>query len=733
MDRHRPVLALLTVLCGLSAHGQEFTPVCDLSDEAVIGAFTSGDSDISVAEGPEPGSVALGLLFRPVSDWPSARYQLPEAQDWSQANALVVDLRNDGENAATIEVGVCDAADRAYKPARRIPPAKWSQIVIPLRNMAAGTDEGAWCGEAIDVSRVVRFWFLAYSPNEPLPVRFASIRLLKSPKLPAPHVAARGAADGVALSWDEVLGARCYDIYRRARGGRQERLARFPGARFVDISAEPGVEHYYRVVALDQFLAPGKRSRVVRGTVDRCAPQALPPLDEYGGRRDIALEATGLFRVDRLNDRWVLVDPAGHPMLSIGICVISLGDTYTRVSRREELFRDVLAEKDDPRFKAAWSPPYGYGAYGLEAETGLVFSPYVRGLILKHGENWHRRWHEDTVRRLDDWRINTAAAWSGGDLRCPYVSFTAGWGDTPMIPTAEGFLGVPDVFDPAFERNVSASAEAAAKLKDAPWLIGWFTANEMGWYGDWEKGMNLVNLVHAGPADLHAKTAWVEHLRARYGDIGALNQAWGSEFGSFDALLGNKHKMPNKPGPRTDASTFLEAFADRYFRLTSEAIRRNDPNHLILGARHSQGAPAEVIRAESRYNDVVSATIYGLRPRRSVMNGSCDTDRPWISGEFHFQAEDAGLPFRDVEGIFPTQVGRGEAYQDYLADGFSMGNFIGAHWFEYIDEPATGRFDGGKDGGECHNIGWVDVEDRPYEEFVRRARLVNANLPLLLH
>ncbi len=77
-------------------------------------------------------------------------------------------------------------------------------------------------------------------------------------------------------------------------------------------------------------------------------------------------------------------------------------------------------------------------------------------------------------------------------------------------------------------------------------------------------------------------------------------------------------------------------------------------------------------------------------------------------------------------------MGRGEAYQDYIADGFGLSNFIGAHWFEYIDEPATGRFDGGKDGGEAHNIGWVNVNDEPYEEFVKRATLINANVPLIL-
>jgi len=244
--------------------------------------------------------------------------------------------------------------------------------------------------------------------------------------------------------------------------------------------------------------------------------------------------------------------------------------------------------------------------------------------------------------------------------------------------------------------------------------------------------MSLVALIHVAAPELAAKRAWVDFLRGRYPDISALNAAWGTSFGAFDSLLTNTDRPPTTWPARADASAFLEQFADRYFRLVAEATRRHDPKHLLLGVRHAQSAPPEVIRAESRYDDVVSATIYGLHPNQPVENGSRDTDKPWLAGEFHFQAEDAGLPFRQVEGIFTTQAQRGEAYQDYVADAFGLDGFIGAHWFEYIDEPITGRFDGGADGGECHNIGWVNVRDEAYSDFVQRAKLINANLPLVI-
>jgi agarase len=46
--------------------------------------------------------------------------------------------------------------------------------------------------------------------------------------------------------------------------------------------------------------------------------------------------------------------------------------------------------------------------------------------------------------------------------------------------------------------------------------------------------------------------------------------------------------------------------------------------------------------------------------------------------------------------------------------------FVGAHWFQYVDEPLTGRpYD-----GENYNIGFVTVTDTPYPEMVQAARQV---------
>ena len=53
----------------------------------------------------------------------------------------------------------------------------------------------------------------------------------------------------------------------------------------------------------------------------------------------------------------------------------------------------------------------------------------------------------------------------------------------------------------------------------------------------------------------------------------------------------------------------------------------------------------------------------------------------------------------------------------------ALPGFVGAHWFQWTDEPVLGRMD-----GENYNIGFVDVTNRAYKELVDAARLTHRRL-----
>ena len=73
-----------------------------------------------------------------------------------------------------------------------------------------------------------------------------------------------------------------------------------------------------------------------------------------------------------------------------------------------------------------------------------------------------------------------------------------------------------------------------------------------------------------------------------------------------------------------------------------------------------------------------------------------------------------------------SQVERGVAYSYYVEHAAAHPAIVGAHWYQSIDQPATGRRD-----GENYNIGWIDVTDRPYPELVAAAKATHAKLDLI--
>jgi hypothetical protein len=118
---------------------------------------------------------------------------------------------------------------------------------------------------------------------------------------------------------------------------------------------------------------------------------------------------------------------------------------------------------------------------------------------------------------------------------------------------------------------------------------------------------------------------------------------------------------------------------------------------------------------------VVSYNIY--KRDLSEFHFDCGADVPLMIGEFHFGALDRGL-FHP--GLVPTenQQARAEAYREYVTEVLRSPQFVGCHWFQYRDEPVTGRsYD-----GENYQIGFVDVADTPYRELVDGAREVGYHL-----
>ena len=135
-------------------------------------------------------------------------------------------------------------------------------------------------------------------------------------------------------------------------------------------------------------------------------------------------------------------------------------------------------------------------------------------------------------------------------------------------------------------------------------------------------------------------------------------------------------------------------------------------------------ATASLIRisrgAAARHCDVVSFNFYERHPTKDLPAGS--VDKPIIVGEFHFGAKDRGQFIGGCAETF-DQEERARCFTRYVNDCLDNPRYVGCHWFQYQDQPLTGRPD-----GENYNDGFVSVCDFPYPELVEACRETAAQM-----
>ncbi len=390
----------------------------------------------------------------------------------------------------------------------------------------------------------------------------------------------------------------------------------------------------------------------------------------------MAQAQAGYFRVEQRNGVWWFIDPSGSPVLSIGVDHIS---------------------------------------YEADKIQGTQDCPYAAALDKLYPDR--NTWGLATLARIRMWGFNTIGAWSDPALFNRDVPYTVIL-DIDLRAGADWWRGKPaDVFDPKFD---AAAREVAGKncapRRNDPNLIGYFSDNELRWGPDWRGKEAMLEMYLKLPEGSAGRDAAIEFLRHQYADIAKLNLAWGTNSSGFEKLAA--------PGTtdayKQDSELFLERVAARYFSVCAEAIRATDPNHLYLGARFA-GRVSDAALKGARAADVVSVNIYDFDPRPLVENMYQVTQKPILITEFAFRSEDSGLPnTRGAGPKVPDQQARAKAYTDYVTRLESLPEAVGYHWFEWVDEPKEGRFD-----GENSNYGLVDINDKPYQEFVDAVKQAN--------
>ena len=441
--------------------------------------------------------------------------------------------------------------------------------------------------------------------------------------------------------------------------------------------------------------------------------------DSYGGWRRAGWHGrpSGVFGTVRHNGVWWLVTPEGNPCFYTSVCSApALKWETTPVTGREYLFAD-LPSHDGPK-SAAW----GGDAWGQDPGTqSLAFC--TTNLIAKYGAGWQDTFRRVTVRRLKAWGFSGLGKW---------CDMMPGVPSLPVLNRAgvPSLAGHPDPFDPATQAKLrDVLSPQITPHRHDPAIVAWSLGNE---HDEIITGAEIHAVLNKG-GDVPAKRALVdEALGTLYqGDLGKMAAAWGMPAGTptRDAIDNtNSLQVPD-----ADAEALRRFYADRYYALIAQTVKALDPSHLYAGFWIVPGwwENEEDWRLIARHCDVIGYDNYAFQfADTRLLRLLREADKPALCGEFSFPPQYKGARgFGVYDAAWAgDEAEAGRLYARFVGDAAQNPNCVGVAWFQYRDEPLTGRGPGHGPGlvyGEHYAFGLVDIADDPKWDLLEPMRRIN--------
>lgn len=335
------------------------------------------------------------------------------------------------------------------------------------------------------------------------------------------------------------------------------------------------------------------------------------------------------------------------------------------------------------------------------------------------------KWAKATVTRIREAGFKGLGAWCHPVFHKYDVPITRDLNVWEWVTSGAKRLYSPE-WIPAAEAAIKAQCEI---LRDNPNLVGYYTDNELDW-GDGSSGPSVYfdrlprGDPNRGEVERVIQSTWttLEHF----------NKDWNANLTDWKDLDAWDH-LPKDKQPRAYNRLFtawLSHLAADYFRITTTLVHKYDPNHLLLGVRFRGYAPAEVVRAAAGYTDALSLNYYVCDAKLDLEQFRMMNElgsQPVIISEYSFHSLDGRSGNRNSVGFnaqVPDQQARSDGYRLMTTRLARLPYVIGADWFQWMDEPPSGR----SSDGEDVNFGIVDIDDRPYEAL---AQTIRSTAPLL--
>lgn len=371
-----------------------------------------------------------------------------------------------------------------------------------------------------------------------------------------------------------------------------------------------------------------------------------------------------------------------------------------------------------------------------DAKTGRDI--YNETILKKYGN--YDEWGKSASLRMREIGFNTLGGWCSLDYLKDLYFITIIYPGKNNWDTG----GIDDYFSVEFAEDADKKAQKEIvdkKMGDNKNLIGYCIGNELRWGIDWRGNKSIVFDYLNLSEKCAGKIAAIDYLRAFYNDdVAAFSREWGVSLKNWDAARKFTKFSFYFHSAKKAHDGLLYRIAEKYYQVTTDAVRKYDRNHLILGSRFvSAASPRPVVEAAGKYCDVLTVNyyelIFGLHQTIPDLLGTTSTKN--ILEEFYkISGKPVLITEMGVRGIthnnkstkpfiYPayfSQRSRAAKFEKTIRDYFEKKYIIGYHIFQWTDQPYNGR---SQPDRENNNWGIVDIYDEVYQELAVVLKRVN--------
>lgn len=455
-----------------------------------------------------------------------------------------------------------------------------------------------------------------------------------------------------------------------------------------------------------------------------------PDWNQFGGYKKLTFDKTGYFHTHFDGKRWWLVDPEGCAFLSNGICYGTRMGVHGFIDGMETLF-EWIPQQADAQYKDAWTTadniPEFVKRNGEEAGKNRKMFNFARAnMIRAFGNEWWDKWVAINGARIKEWGFNTISVCVNNyfdehvyeylkQVKIPYTWTLKNFPKTKKMI----FRDFPDVFSPDYKELCEEFAKQLEPLSDDPYMIGYFINNEPEWLT--ARDVNVAERLLVSNEDLYSKRELIRFLKEKHGTVEHFNKAWGFSISDFDELfIPIDEERLKTPEIMQELEEFKDILVSVYNKIPSDAVKAYAPNNMCLGMRYAKLKEEDF--AGTEFYDAFSFNCYQKQPEEMLAIANKGSEKPFMIGEWQYGSSSTPYLCSAIITCSSEEM-RGKACSNYIKKAFSNYQLLGAHYFEYNDQPILGRFD-----GEAYPHGLITITNRPYDTCLKY--FVNANYKL---